>query len=150
MRWRRRKSVINENHYKAIFKIERKIFYVAVKGNNSGRKWLQSSLFMHNWAEREKSWKLSEKERDVANMTVLERGEMEIIKINFFRSFRMFIAYLSFYSAKSARNSFFARSRRWRYALKISLLHSFLIECFYLILKKKRSESLELERQTFC
>ena len=50
LRWWGRKSVINENHYKTILKnFPRSSSYGA---NNSWRKWLQSSLFMHNWAER--------------------------------------------------------------------------------------------------
>lgn len=108
LRWWGRKSVINENHYKTILKnFPRSSSFQA---NNSWRKWLQSSLFMHNWAERKlKNYRNS---TSPICMTVLaanneresEKGKMKIVK-SISWSLRMFIAYLSqlLHSAKFAR-----------------------------------------------
>lgn len=108
LRWWGRKSVINENHYKTILKnTPRSSFFQA---NNSWRKWLQSSLFMHNWAERKlKNYRNS---TSPICMTVLavnneresEKGKMKIVK-SISWSLRMFIAYLSqlLHFAKFAR-----------------------------------------------
>lgn len=108
LRWWGRKSVINENHYKTILKNTPRSR--AFQANNSWRKWLQSSLFMHNWAERKlKNYRNS---TSPICMTVLavnneresEKGKMKIVK-SISWSLRMFIAYLSqlLHSAKFAR-----------------------------------------------
>lgn len=108
LRWWGRKSVINENHYKTILKNTPRSS--SFQANNSWRKWLQSSLFMHNWAERKlKNYRNS---TSPICMTVLaanneresEKGKMKIVK-SISWSLRMFIAYLSqlLHSAKFAR-----------------------------------------------